>query len=175
MVGKKVYGMYSLFTPLCFHWLILILVVWDNGEWNSVHFYRLVATLILALIIALLIDFIQVFAYKRELVVRKKQLLYLDELRLMSRTDGLTGLYNRHYFNQIFQEKITELEHSNHVLMFFIVDIDYFKSYNDYYGHQAGDEVIRRIALAIRQYIQRENDLVFRLGGEEFGGFVRCP
>ena len=146
--------------------------VWESGDWNSTHAYRFIATLTLALIIALLIDFTQECGHKREIELRKKELLYLDELKIMSRTDGLTGLYNRHYFNQIFAEKVKELDNASHSLMFFIVDIDYFKSYNDYYGHQAGDEVIQKIAATIQHYIHRENDLVFRLGGEEFGGLL---
>lgn len=163
-----VLSFFAIMFPLAY----LNIGVWDNGEWNSVHFYRLVASLILALMIALLIDYTKVLAHKRESGMRQKELLYLNELKIMSRTDGLTGLYNRHYFNQVFQEKINELAHAKHSLMFFIVDIDYFKAYNDYYGHQAGDEVIQRIAVAIRKFIQRENDLVFRLGGEEFGGLL---
>lgn len=163
-----VLSFYAIVFPLAY----FNIGVWESGDWNSTHAYRFIATLILALIIALLIDFTQVCGHKREIEMRKKQRLYLDELKIMSRTDGLTGLYNRHYFNQIFAEKVQELQNSTHSLMFFIVDIDYFKSYNDYYGHQAGDEVIQKIAATIQHYIHRENDLVFRLGGEEFGGLL---
>jgi len=163
-----VLSFYAIVFPLAY----FNIGVWESGDWNSTHAYRFIATLILALIIALLIDFTQVCGHKREIEMRKKQRLYLDELKIMSRTDGLTGLYNRYYFNQIFAEKVQELQNSTHSLMFFIVDIDYFKSYNDYYGHQAGDEVIQKIAATIQHYIHRENDLVFRLGGEEFGGLL---
>ena len=148
--------------------------VWDNGDWNFVSFYRLLAVLILGLCIAVLIDLAQVYAHSRELKLRQKERKYMDKLEIMSITDGLTGLYNRRYFNQVFTQKIAKIEESQQSLLFFIVDIDYFKAYNDHYGHQAGDEVIKRIAKAMKHYMQRENDLVFRLGGEEFGGLLEA-
>ncbi|GAB6069301.1 hypothetical protein JCM30760_03980 [Thiomicrorhabdus hydrogeniphila] len=57
-------------------------------------------------------------------------------------------------------------------LTFFISDIDYFKLYNDEYGHQQGDEVLKEVAATVHNYIKRKDDLVFRLGGEEFGGLL---
>ncbi|WP_040727513.1 GGDEF domain-containing protein [Thiomicrorhabdus sp. Kp2] len=168
--GLYVFAFYIVVFPLAY----FNIGVWDDGLWNYVNFYRFVATLLLAMSMAVLIDLTQVYSYKRELKMHEKELLYLDELKIMSRTDGLTGLYNRHYFNQIFAQKIKELESAQHSLMFFIVDIDNFKAYNDFYGHQAGDEVIQQIGAAIQKFIHRENDLVFRLGGEEFAGLLEA-
>ncbi|HHS99744.1 MAG TPA: GGDEF domain-containing protein [Thiomicrospira sp.] len=146
--------------------------VWDNGTWSDISFYRFVVGLILGTSIAMLIDVAQQVSNRREQAIRHKEGLYLKQLERMSTTDGLTKLYNRHHFNRVFIEKARALSRSEHYLMFFIIDIDNFKAYNDYYGHQAGDEVIQRVAMAIRDYIHRENDLVFRLGGEEFGGLL---
>jgi len=146
--------------------------IWDSGHWNGVSFYRLVIGLLLASFVAVLIDVSQSYSNQREQKTREKEALYLKELKRLSMTDGLTTIYNRHYFNQVFAEKIEALKSSQHYLMFFIVDIDHFKSYNDFYGHQAGDAVIQRVAETVREYIRRENDWVFRLGGEEFGGLI---
>lgn len=83
-------------------------------------------------------------------------------------TDALTGLYNRRFFDLNFtkEHKISKRENKNLVLL--IVDIDYFKQYNDYYGHQKGDEVLKTISLEMKAFFKRANDYVYRLGGEEF-------
>ncbi|MEA1988624.1 MAG: GGDEF domain-containing protein [Pseudomonadota bacterium] len=146
--------------------------VWENGGWSDISFYRFVVGLILGTSIAMLIDVAQQVSNRREQAIRQKEGLYLKQLEHLSTTDGLTSLYNRHYFNRVFADKAKTLNRSERFLMFFIIDIDNFKAYNDHYGHQAGDEVIQSVALAIREYVHRENDLVFRLGGEEFGGLI---
>lgn len=83
-------------------------------------------------------------------------------------TDALTGLYNRRFFDLNFakEHKISKRENKNLVLL--IVDIDYFKQYNDRYGHQRGDEVLKSISREMRSFFKRANDYVYRLGGEEF-------
>ncbi|HHS99254.1 MAG TPA: GGDEF domain-containing protein [Thiomicrospira sp.] len=146
--------------------------VWQSGVWSELSFVRFLAVLTISSLMAILIDFSQYLSNNRELKIRAKEAKYLSELRTLSITDALTGLYNRHYLNQIITSKIARVKGQNHCLIFFIVDIDWFKKYNDYYGHQAGDVVIKKVADCIRDYVHRENDLVFRLGGEEFGGLV---
>jgi diguanylate cyclase (GGDEF)-like protein/PAS domain S-box-containing protein len=83
-------------------------------------------------------------------------------------TDALTGLYNRRFFDLNFakEHKISKRENKNLVLL--IIDIDYFKQYNDRYGHQRGDEVLKAISLEMKSFFKRANDYVYRLGGEEF-------
>lgn len=84
-------------------------------------------------------------------------------------TDGLTGLYNRRHFNEILHREIKRAARDESVLSFCMIDIDYFKKYNDSYGHQAGDDVLISVAHAIRDSLHRGGDFAFRLGGEEFG------
>jgi len=146
--------------------------VWENGGWSDISFYRFVIGLILGTSIAMLIDVAQQVSNQRVQSVRQKERAYLKQLEHLSTTDGLTTLFNRHHFNRVFADKAMTLNRSERFLMFFIIDIDNFKAYNDHYGHQAGDEVIQVVAQAIREYMHRENDLVFRLGGEEFGGLI---
>ncbi|MBW6487443.1 diguanylate cyclase [Sulfurimonas sp.] len=83
-------------------------------------------------------------------------------------TDALTGLYNRRFFDLNFakEHKISKRENKNLVLL--IIDIDYFKQYNDRYGHQKGDEALKAISLEMKSFFKRANDYVYRLGGEEF-------
>lgn len=87
----------------------------------------------------------------------------------ISITDGLTGIYNRRHFNNIFAKVIDSAKRKNDFLSFMILDIDYFKQYNDTYGHQKGDDALIKVAQVIRDSLKRADDYCFRLGGEEFG------
>lgn len=87
----------------------------------------------------------------------------------LSITDPLTELYNRRYFNQILTREISRASRDKSTLSFIIFDIDYFKKYNDSYGHIAGDNALRTVAKAIKSELHRGSDYAFRLGGEEFG------
>jgi diguanylate cyclase (GGDEF)-like protein len=91
------------------------------------------------------------------------------ELEMLSITDGLTGLYNRRYFDQMFPDEIARAKRAKANFIFAIIDVDFFKLYNDFYGHIAGDEVLIAIANVFKQRCLRAGDFAFRLGGEEFG------
>ncbi|MGE0052251.1 MAG: diguanylate cyclase [Arcobacter sp.] len=87
----------------------------------------------------------------------------------ISITDGLTNLYNQRYFNDFSQKFINSAKRENHFISFLIIDVDYFKQYNDTYGHLMGDNVLKKVATALKDYSSRSDDYCFRLGGEEFG------
>ncbi|OIQ26442.1 diguanylate cyclase [uncultured Vibrio sp.] len=84
-------------------------------------------------------------------------------------TDSLTGLYNRRHYNQIFHSEISRAQRSRVWLSFVILDIDYFKQYNDNYGHHNGDHQLVALAKTLSAQCNRASDYCFRLGGEEFG------
>ena len=86
----------------------------------------------------------------------------------ISITDGLTNIYNRRYFDEIFPKIINEAKRKNESIAFLFMDIDHFKQYNDNYGHQKGDEVLINFAACLKQSLNRSSDYTFRLGGEEF-------
>ena len=86
----------------------------------------------------------------------------------ISITDGLTNIYNRRYFDEIFPKIINEAKRKNELIAFLFMDIDHFKQYNDNYGHQKGDEVLINFAACLKQSLHRSSDYTFRLGGEEF-------
>jgi len=92
-----------------------------------------------------------------------------QELRMASITDGLTNLFNRRYFDQIFYNEMLRAQREKLSFTFMMLDIDHFKKYNDFYGHAAGDEVIKKVSAHLGRYFKRPGDLIFRLGGEEFG------
>jgi len=87
----------------------------------------------------------------------------------ISITDGLTQIYNRRYFNKMLPKVINRAKRDNSVVCFLIMDVDFFKQYNDTYGHQKGDEVLIKLAQSLQSHIKRADDFCFRLGGEEFG------
>lgn len=86
--------------------------------------------------------------------------------------DPLTGVYNRRQFNRLFEEEYRRAVRNHKPFIFFIMDIDNFKHYNDNYGHHEGDNALRRISALLKQHFRRSGDAVFRLGGEEFGGII---
>ncbi|WP_218311624.1 sensor domain-containing diguanylate cyclase [Alteromonas antoniana] len=90
-----------------------------------------------------------------------------DELKVMSRVDGLTGLYNRRYWQERFDYTFKLAKRRSKPITAMMLDIDHFKRVNDTYGHQAGDKVIQALASVIKRCV-RETDLAGRYGGEEF-------
>ncbi len=90
------------------------------------------------------------------------------DLEKMSRTDSLTGLNNRRYFDQMFEFEWRLAIRNQTSLSAIICDIDYFKKVNDQYGHLAGDACLEKIAKTLKSIFKRETDVVARYGGEEF-------
>lgn len=87
----------------------------------------------------------------------------------ISITDGLTSIFNRRHFNDLFPKYINSAKRQDELLCFLIMDVDHFKQYNDTYGHQMGDEVLKSISSVLKTALKRADDYCFRLGGEEFG------
>jgi len=91
------------------------------------------------------------------------------ELERLATTDSLTQLANRRRFDEYLSQEWNHALRSQTHLSLILCDVDYFKRYNDYYGHQTGDECLKGVAQAIRQALQRSTDLAAQYGGEEFG------
>lgn len=90
------------------------------------------------------------------------------ELQRLARTDALTEVANRRWFDEYLKAEWRRMAREKQPLSLILGDIDFFKQYNDTYGHQAGDECLRQIANALRFCAKRSTDLVARYGGEEF-------
>lgn len=82
-------------------------------------------------------------------------------------TDGMTGMYNRRYFDEALIEYLVAFKRINKPIGMAVFDLDHFKAVNDTYGHDVGDEVLRRVASCFQDFT-RYHDVVARLGGEEF-------
>lgn len=91
-----------------------------------------------------------------------------DNLEIISQMDVLTGLYNRRYFNEAYDREWKNSILLKTPLSLVMIDVDYFKKYNDTYGHLKGDECLVALARQIRKNARKTRDVVSRFGGEEF-------
>ncbi len=101
----------------------------------------------------------------------RNHLLFIRQFKLFenySYIDGLTGIPNRRRFEEYFAQEFKRILRSQGVLSLAMLDIDYFKQYNDYYGHAAGDKALQQVAKLLQKNLKRSTDLVARYGGEEF-------
>ncbi len=90
-----------------------------------------------------------------------------DSLRELAFRDGLTGLYNHRYFQEVLESELERAKRYNHPLSLLLIDIDFFKKVNDRYGHPAGDQVLQEVSNTMVKLVRR-CDMVARYGGEEF-------
>ncbi|MDF1874457.1 diguanylate cyclase [Sulfurimonas sp. SAG-AH-194-I05] len=91
------------------------------------------------------------------------------KLENVSYTDSLTSMHNRRYFNLVYERELKRAKRTHSYITFMMLDIDFFKQYNDTYGHLEGDNTLKSVAKVLKEVLQRPSDFVFRLGGEEFG------
>jgi len=91
-----------------------------------------------------------------------------QKLEQLSRVDGLTGIANRRHFDEFLQQMCNRSKRHQHPLSLLLIDIDFFKLYNDHYGHQDGDSCLIQVAQELNLFAQRDGELAARYGGEEF-------
>ncbi len=135
--------------------------------------YRLGVILVLIILAVLIISYlvfrtIQIDHTKLEIVSKKLKRLN-KKLENVSYTDTLTSMHNRRYFNLVYDRELKRAKRTHSYITFMMLDIDYFKQYNDTYGHLEGDEALKSVAKVLKDTLRRPSDFVFRLGGEEFG------
>ena len=120
------------------------------------------------LIIIFVLMFMVIIIYNA--ITHNKALALLNEkYKIEANTDGLTTLYNRKYFDTVFKDLTSISSSNNWNSVFVMIDIDFFKQYNDTYGHDAGDIALKKVATTLDIYFNKKYEYTFRLGGEEFG------
>ena len=107
-------------------------------------------------------EYLRTFTIESELEKQKK------ELETLSRVDALTGIFNRGYFNNLYEMQWKLAVRQNTELTLMLIDADHFKAVNDKYGHLSGDECLIQIAAVLRDIFGRTTDVCSRFGGEEF-------
>ncbi|NJL51613.1 MAG: diguanylate cyclase [Hydrococcus sp. SU_1_0] len=119
------------------------------------------------------ISFLQRLTTQVTVAIRQSQLCCRlqtanQKLQKLAILDGLTGIANRRYFDLVLDKEWQRLAREQQPLSLILCDIDYFKAYNDTYGHQQGDRCLQKVAQILQQSTRRPADLVARYGGEEF-------
>lgn len=100
--------------------------------------------------------------------VMKRMVSIESRLKTISMTDALTGIANRRNFDEKIISECKRSKREKDTLSLLLIDVDYFKNFNDLYGHQKGDECLVNVAQIINKHARRANDLAARIGGEEF-------
>lgn len=121
---------------------------------------RVVRTILIAILLTVLIEMMLYISLTREQRLR-------DE-RNASLTDALTGIGNRRSFDETFDQELRRATRSLSPITVILIDVDHFKKFNDNYGHRAGDDVLRQVAVAMKGSLRRAADFMGRYGGEEF-------
>jgi len=91
-----------------------------------------------------------------------------DMLQELAQVDVLSGIHNRRYFEEQYVKLWNNCLRNGYMMTLIMMDVDNFKAFNDHYGHTAGDDCLRRVAVALRGTLKRPMDLIARYGGEEF-------
>ena len=159
---------YTILIPLAYS----NIEIWNHGEWNFLSWIRFSIASILLVIVMYINEASQEKSDKELEKVRQNEQRFIEQLHHKAITDQLTNLYNRRYYNEMVPQLLSLASRQQLNITFFILDVDYFKNYNDRYGHIQGDKALEDIAYALKRHIQRDDDFVFRLGGEEFGGII---
>ncbi|HEX3982512.1 MAG TPA: diguanylate cyclase, partial [Acidisoma sp.] len=135
--------------------------------WQEAAIVLLVSvTLLTAIIIALTTAVARQF--QRKMVTDQRLLELNQQLEELARTDPLTGLLNRRGFDENLAREWRRCRRAAKPISLLMLDADFFKQYNDHYGHQAGDLVLQRLGRCIEENIRRPGDVAARYGGEEF-------
>lgn len=129
------------------------------ARWDEDFFVRAVA-------VALLVAAIGFLGWGLAAQLRRREKAEA-ELAILASTDSLTGLANRRVFDRELRMECLRAKRAGTPLSLLLIDVDRFKSFNDFYGHQAGDKCLRSLAQVLGEAVQRAGDLVARYGGEE--------
>lgn len=178
MLFLLVLSQYTLQYPGSLHWIGLPPVfnpVIDGftPDWQRFPFYG-PGSIAIASVIGIAHDIRERTVYLQQelLGVERRELAVLSqELSVLSRQDALTGLANRRHFDEVLAREWAVCTRECMSISLLFIDVDYFKRYNDHYGHQAGDECLARVAAALEAEAKRGADFIARYGGEEFVGF----
>lgn len=136
-------------------------LLWSDAT-SLIHAFNdaFIVNIIYAFLAYVIVEISLIWFFTRERRIAKVE----EEATL----DGLTRIFSRGHFDKVYEQMFEDAKTSQSPLSIIMCDIDHFKQFNDTYGHQAGDDCLRRVVGQIRENIHRENESVARYGGEEF-------
>lgn len=144
-----------------------IIVGEGDRDWQAAWYQHAAIIITIIIILWLLAWFtLRIYWSRLDHLIELKEVR--DKLEVQSITDALTGLKNRRYFNEMLDIEFRRGCRTLAPISIIMIDIDFFKAFNDLYGHQAGDECLQLLAKALMQQVKRPQDVVARYGGEEF-------
>ncbi|NOR57802.1 MAG: diguanylate cyclase [Sulfurimonas sp.] len=158
----------TIFAPTMLIMTLTFNTILDNSDITRYSFLAGAFIEIIFFTLLLTNRYLDTYSTNKCLTMQTKELEEVkDQLTIEAKTDILSGLFNRRYFSEISQEYFAKAKENEGRLSIVLLDLDKFKSINDSYGHQAGDDVIKEAANILIK-LSRENDTVARYGGEEF-------
>lgn len=158
--------------PSTFIFLNILLWMFPNDTNNLLN--NIVNSLfitILSVFISIRLYKSKVISYYDRIVIRKQYQEILEinhKLSILAMTDELTGMWNRRYLEEVVRKMLHKPKVSGNYVAGIMIDIDFFKLYNDEYGHQAGDECLKEVAKEIKCQTENKSTCAIRYGGEEF-------
>jgi diguanylate cyclase (GGDEF)-like protein len=158
----------ALFYAVVFYIAYQGIDIWQNGAWNMASYSRLVFANIFLAVCIYVLELVSEISFISLQEKRKKEKTHVDQLTYYSNTDSLTNLYNRRYLDKIFPKNFKLAAESNSLYVFAILDLDFFRKYNDTHGHKAGDEALVEISKILKDNMRQNNGYAFRIGGGEF-------
>lgn len=145
----------------------MLLTQYHNALMQLLFFLGVILALVMGLAWTI---FARIEVQQQQLIESSETLKHLNlKLEQASYTDSLTSLFNRRYFNVVYEREFKRAMRAKKPFVFMMLDIDFFKQYNDTYGHIQGDVTLQAVAKTLKTTLQRPGDYPFRLGGEEFG------
>ena len=169
---RKGFVISIIFYVLAFYIAYRHIGIWLDGMWDIASFARFVMSNLGMLFITYFFENSFEAAHKELAKNRNIEQQYIRALEEASITDPLTKLYNRRHLDYLFHEQFQKAKEHQSYFGLFVLDLDFFKDYNDAYGHIAGDEALKKVAHVLKESMRREADSAFRLGGEEFAGLL---
>jgi len=146
-----------------------------NNDKTTKNNYNIVSQFAIIILLLFILTIIISIAIIRDINFRKQTIINLKDdqpersdsaLTTDSNIDELTGLYNKHYFDTMFQKELERSNRSKVSFAFIMLDIDFFKQYNDTYGHDIADQALEKITSVLINNAKRADDFIFRMGGK---------
>lgn len=171
-VIKPVWNIFNVLVSIAYVFCAMYLQQGKSDVWGSVMLTDTWANLIIITALVLVMSIWMYQMYMSDFISKMRLEESIEQANRLARVDSLTGLLNRRGFFELLDEKWPGFKTEKKLITMTMFDIDFFKAYNDYFGHLAGDDCLYNVATTLRDYFEKQGGLLCRFGGEEFLAFV---